>query len=211
MQTSTSHQIKLLDGKLVERCVEVIQAGELIIFPTETIYGIGGSAVDIRAWERLRQLKPERTKSFTYLVAGWEMTEPNIQGDLNHIHRIMDKLCPGPVTLVCQASNRIEKPFANPDGSLAVRCPGIDRIRETIKASGVPWLHTSANLSGQPPVRLLRKVNPKVLSAASLAIDSGMTALGGQSTVLDLRVSPFRILRKGILTEKQIRDAIDIN
>jgi len=209
--TTPGNRIKLLDSHLVERCVEVIQAGELIVFPTETIYGIGGSALDARIWERLKKLKPDRNKPFTYLVSDWDMVESFVQGDIKQIQRIMKRLCPGPVTLVCYASSRIEERFANSDGSLAVRCPAIDRIREAIKVSGVPWVHTSANLSGQPSVRLLRKMSPEVLSAASLVIDGGMTALGGESTVLDLRVSPFKILRKGILTEKQIRDAIDKN
>jgi len=191
--------------------VEVIQVGELIIFPTETIYGIGGSAKDIRAWEKLWQLKPDRTKPFTYLVSDWDMVEPFIQGNVKQIRQAMEKLYPGPVTLVCHVSNRIKELFAKPDGSLAFRCPAIDRIREAIKASRVPWVHTSANLSGQPAMRLLRKINPQVLSTAGLVIDGGMTALGGESTVLDLRVSPFQILRAGILTEKQIRDTIGNN
>jgi L-threonylcarbamoyladenylate synthase len=180
----------------------------LIIFPTETIYGIGGSAFDTRAWDRLRQLKPDRTKPFTYLVADWDMAESLIMGDKRRIRAIAQRLFPGPVTLVVQAGDRINRQFTNSDGSLALRCPAIDRIRDAIKTSGVPWVHTSANLSGEPGIRLLRKINLQILSAARLIIDGGMTALGGESTVLDLRISPPKIIREGMLTEKQIQDAL---
>ena len=92
--------ISLLDQYLLERCGDVIRSGELVIFPTETIYGIGGSAFDERAWDRLWRLKPDRTKPFTYLAADWEMAEGLIGDDVDRIRHAADKLWPGPVTLV---------------------------------------------------------------------------------------------------------------
>lgn len=200
--------ISLLDQHLPERCAEIIRRGELIIFPTETIYGIGGSALDERAWEGLRQLKPDRTKPFTYLVADWEMAAGLIGGDIDRIRIVADRVFPGPVTLIVTSSEKFPVRLRNSDGSIGLRAPCIDRIREAIAASGVPWVHTSANLSGGKGVRNLRTLDTAVRSKARLTIDGRTTALGGESTVIDLRQFPFRILRSGVLPEARIRDLL---
>lgn len=203
--------ISLLDSQLVERCVDVIGRGELVIFPTETIYGIGGNAADDRAWEKLRKLKRDRTKPFTYLVANWEMAEGLIGGDTAGIQVIAERLWPGPVTLVVRSGDDVAARFRNPDGSLGLRMPGIDRIRDAIDACGVPWVHTSANLPGGKGARKIRKIDEDVLDSASLVIDGRTTALGGESTILDTRYRPYKILRSGVMTERRIMDVLDFH
>jgi len=200
--------VSLLDPHVIERCAEVIRRGELVVFPTETIYGIGGSAFDDRAWERLRQLKPDRAKPFTYLVANWEMAEGLIGKDIERIRLVADRVFPGPVTLIVTGSDKIESRFRTEDGSIGVRVPGIDRIRDAIAASSVPWVHTSANVSGGNGVRHLRGLDTAIRSSAGLIIDGRTTAMGGESTIIDMRRSPFRILRAGVLPEATIRELL---
>jgi L-threonylcarbamoyladenylate synthase len=200
--------IPLLDRRLIKRCAEAVRSGELIVFPTETIYGIGGAAFNEMVWQRLNQLKPDRQKPYTYLAASWEMAAGLIGGDIAGIRTIADKVWPGPVTMVVQANDKLEKRFLADDGSIGIRIPGVDRIRHAIEASAVPWVHTSANVSAGKGVRNLRKLDPAVRGIAGLIIDGRTTALGGESTVIDMRRIPFRILRQGIVPESRIRELI---
>jgi L-threonylcarbamoyladenylate synthase len=200
--------ISLLDGHLSERCAKVIRSGELVIFPTETIYGIGGAAFNDVIWQRLNRLKPDRQKPYTYLAANWEMAEKLIGGDIARIRAIADKVWPGPVTLVVTANVGLEKRFLAENGSIGIRVPGVDRIRHAIETCAIPWVHTSANVSGAKGVRNPRELDPAVRSSAGLIIDGRTTALGGESSVIDMRQIPFRILRQGIMPESLIRELI---
>ena len=200
--------ISLLDQRMIERCAEVIESGELVIFPTETIYGIGGAAFNDDVWKRLNRLKPDRQRPYTYLVANWEMAEGLIGDETAAIRDAAKKLWPGPLTMVVRARDTLAKRFVAQDGSIGIRIPAIDRIRHAIEASTVPWVHTSANISAGKGVRNLRKLNPAVKSSAGLIIDGKTTGLGGESTVVDLRQKPFGILRQGIMPKARIREVI---
>ncbi len=204
----TGRHVKLLDEGMVARCTEVIGRGELGVFPTETVYGIGGSGFDDRVWDGLRNLKPDRTTPFSFLVSSWEMMEGMIGGDVGTVWQVVELLMPGPVTLVVQAAEDIDRRFVTEDGSIGVRMPAIDRLRDAIGAHRVPWVHTSANLSGGKEVQRLRQVPEEVLVSAGLAIDGGTTALGGESTVLDLRQDPFEVLRSGVVPEGWLRHVL---
>ena len=184
--------ISLLDSRLPARCIEVIRRGELVIFPTETIYGIGGSAFDDRVWERLKQLKPERSKPFSYLVSGWEMAKDLAGNDIERIGKFS-------VSLIVQGSEKIPNRFRTQDESIGIRCPGIDLLRDLIDASASPWVHTSANLPSGKGVRKIRKLDDQVTAIVGLIIDGLTTALGGESTVIDVRTTPFTVLRTGVL------------
>lgn len=200
--------MKLLNEGMVARCVEVIGRGELVVFPTETVYGIGGAGFDDRAWERLRSLKPDRTTPFSFLVSNWVMMEGMVGGDVGMIWQVAELLMPGPITLVVQASEDIDTWFIDEDGSIGIRMPAIDRLRDAIEVSGTSWVHTSANLSGEKGVQRLRQVSDKVIESAGLVIDGGTTALGGESTIIDLRQDPFEVVRAGVIPEGWLRHAL---
>jgi L-threonylcarbamoyladenylate synthase len=202
--------VSLLDPDLQGRVTEVIRRGELVIFPTETIYGIGGSAWDGRAWDLLRRIKPDRSAPFTYLAADWGMAEVLIGEEVARIRKVADRVWPGPVTLIVTASKHIESKYLAPDRSVGIRIPAIDRIRDAITASGVPWVHTSANLTGGKGVRRVRQLDPIVRSYAKLIIDGGATALGGESTILDIRCDPIKVCRSGIMSEGQLREILTL-
>ncbi len=204
----TGRHVKLLDEGMVARCAEVIGRGELVVFPTETVYGIGGAGFDDRVWERLRNLKPSRKVPFSFLVSGWEMMEGMIEGDVGTVWQVVELLMPGPVTLVVEAAEDIDRRFVAEDGSIGVRMPAIDRLRDAIETQGSPWVHTSANLSGGKGVQRLRQVPDEVLASAGLAVNGGTTALGGESTVLDLRKEPFEVLRSGVVPEGWLRHVL---
>ncbi len=201
--------IKLLDPGLSEQCEELVGKGKLVVFPTETVYGIGGAGFDDSAWNGLRNLKPDRTTPFSFLVSGWEMMEGMIEGDVGTVWQVVELLMPGPVTLVVQAAEDIDRRFVAEDGSIGVRMPAIDRLRDAIETIGTPWVHTSANLSREKGVQRLRQVHDEVLASAGLVIDGGTTALGGESTVLDLRQEPFEVLRSGVVPEGWLRQVLN--
>ena len=197
----------------LDEALAVLRGGGLLIYPTETVYGIGTalSAGDAGI-ERVRAAKGAPPgRPYLLLVADsaaafalWSSVSPMAR-------QLAARHWPGPLTLVGPAAYGLPAGLlgsvmsgGEAAATLSVRVPGEPRLRELLRALGEPLLSTSANPSGEPPPRTYLEVN-LVSLGADLAIDSGRCGGGSPSTVVSLLHSPPLVLRQGSVVLEESR------
>ncbi|MBV8282269.1 MAG: threonylcarbamoyl-AMP synthase [Candidatus Eremiobacteraeota bacterium] len=180
-----------------------IADGGTLIFPTETVYGIGcapddAAAVDaiFRAKRRsadkplaIHLARPEQAMAFAALL------RPSAR-------RIMQRLWPGPIAIVVERAPGVATAAALNGDTISLRCPDDDACRAILRATG-PLAATSANISDAPPFTG-EQADESALPGATLAIITGPTRLRQESTVVDCTGDKARILRRGAVDEATI-------
>lgn len=189
----------------IARAADLLRDGGLVAFPTDTVYGVACSWARPDRLPALFDLKrrpvekriPVLVASLEQAVAaGWEADE--------RTHRLGARFWPGPLTLVL--------PSAGSGESQAFRAPDHPVALALIQAAG-PLMATSANLSGEPETRDAAEVLVAFATQAEgldAVIDGGRVPGGVASTVLDLSVTPGRIVRDGPITREQLADLVDV-
>jgi tRNA threonylcarbamoyl adenosine modification protein (Sua5/YciO/YrdC/YwlC family) len=179
-----------------ESAKAVVSSGGLVVYPTDTLYGIGCNATSEKAVEKIYSVKKrEGKKPLSIIVANFEMLRKYC--DVPHAHgKILHELLPGPYTFVLQ----LKKPLPVSETlSVGVRVPEHHFMRQVAKELGVPIVSTSANLSGEKGAAELTGVNPEIAGTADLVLDGGKCKYAQGSTVIDL--VQMKVLRKGAVRE----------
>lgn len=184
--------IKITDRDAVEKTVSAIKQGKILLYPTETVYGIGGDATNSEVVAKIYKIKHrEGGKPLSVAFSDFYMLSKYIQMD--QAQEASVKRClPGPYTFIAKIKKRIA---AAPGDMLGVRIPDHDFIRDVITKANVPLITTSANISGHEDAFTFSSVSKEVLDACDLALDGGATKYKQSSTVVDLM--HHRLLRKG--------------
>lgn len=170
---------------------ELLAQGKVIIFPTETVYGIGCHAENEEAIDKIYEIK-NRSKDkpfslhFDSLETFYKFADSGID---DRQKTIFDKLIPNPVTLIYFDSIRKKK--------LGVRFPENKIAQIVLRAAKCPVIATSANLSGEISPTIISEINEELLSKVDLIIDSGRTEKVKESTVIDISENNLKILRQG--------------
>jgi L-threonylcarbamoyladenylate synthase len=185
---------------------------ELVVFPTETVYGIGANALSSKAVKSI------------FLAKGRPSDNPlivhvNDQADVYKYTKnisvyakpLMDAFWPGPLTLIFENNGIISKDVTGGLLTIAIRIPSHLIARKVIEMSGFPICAPSANISGRPSSTTFEHVYEDFNGKVAILIDGGSTNIGIESTVLDLTTSVPRILRPGKITKKKIEDVLSIN
>lgn len=193
------------DPDAIEHAAEAVRRGELVAFPTETVYGIGADAFNDKAVERLYEAKGRPASNpLQVLVARMDDVDL-LANEIPPVARaIMDRFFPGPLTLVLRASPAVSERITAGTGNVGIRMPDHPVALALIQAAGTPIAASSANLSGQPPPRTADEVLTHLKAKISVLLDAGPATLGLSSTVLDVTQWPPRILRAGSLTEQDL-------
>ena len=187
------------DKKNIKYAAAELRKGALVAFPTETVYGLGANILNKRAVERLYRVKRRpRTKPFTMLIpdrnairkAGCQVTE--------NAKRLMDKFWPGPLTMIFEGRRGEKIGFRMPDNKIAL---------SLVKYSGVPVAAPSANVSGSRAPTTAEEVLDGLDGKIDLVLDGGVTAIGTESTVVDLTAPRLKILREGAIRKNEILKA----
>lgn len=190
--------------------VAALKRGEAVIFPTETVYGLGVSVEAAASPEALYDLKErDRGKPVSWLVGGVDDLDRYGAHVPDLARRLARAYWPGPLTLIVEASDAVPAAFRSAAGSIGLRMPDNDTALELIEAVGCPLATTSANISGHPAPRSLAAVDPALASraAAVLADDADVHDAGKSgvaSTVLDCTGPRPRVLREGAITLSDI-------
>ena len=170
------------EDRLVE-AVAAVRSGDLVVYPTETVYGLGADALEPAAIGRVFDAKRrsrERPLSLAvadvYRASGLVRPGPVAE-------RFMAAFLPGPVTVVCEKTERVPAALTGGRDRVGLRIPDHDVARSLLGAAG-PLTATSANLSGGADVREPADLDPAIREAARIVIDGGPTP-GGSSTVVD--------------------------
>ncbi len=189
------------DKEIIAAAAKVVKEGGLVIFPTETVYGIAANLLDEKAVERLYRVKtrPEG-KPFTVHIADVSMIEGMGCRVTETAEKLIAEFWPGPLTIILK-SHKGEK--------IGFRMPADKTALELIRASGVPIVAPSANLSGRSAPVTAEEAMADLEGKIDMVIDGGRTKVGLESTVVDLTVDPFRVLRAGAIKEEELSKAVN--
>lgn len=196
---------QLLTERETGRAVELLRAGKLVAVPTETVYGLAADATQAQAVEAVYTAKgrPEQ-KPLNVLVDGMEMVEMVCRDIPPLAYDLARAFWPGPLTMILKGRGSLPPVVAAGGDTQGVRCPDQAMTLKVIKALGRPLAAPSANLSGQPSPRTAQEVLDGLDGKIHSVLDGGRCGLGIESTILDLTVTPPRILRQGGLGRAEI-------
>ncbi len=193
-------------GEGIARAAELIRRGQVVAFPTETVYGLGANAMDPAAVEKIFAAKgrPGDNPLIVH-IADLEEMAPLVQGELPEAAALLaEAFWPGPLTLILPKSHRIPDAVSAGLDTVGIRMPDHPVARALIRAAGVPIAAPSANRSGRPSPTTARHVLQDMAGRIPLILDGGSCGVGVESTVLDLCSRPARVLRPGGVTPGMI-------
>ena len=188
---------------------EIIRAGGLVGFPTETVYGLGANALNGDAVRMIFEAKgrPGDNPLITHVATEAEIP-PLIRGHIPAAARaLMDAYWPGPMTLIFPKSDLIPPEVSAGLDTVGIRMPSHPAARALIQAAGVPIAAPSANRSGRPSPTTAKHVMDDMDGRIPLILDGGPCDVGVESTVIDVTGDVPRVLRPGGVTPEMIAKA----
>lgn len=185
----------------IDAAVDALQRGDLIAYPTETVYGLGVNPFNASALGRLFLAKGREQGKAVLLIIGDTAQLDRLTGPLSaRARRFADHFWPGPLSLLLPAVPGLSGNLLGPDGKLCVRCPSCDTARALCRAFGGPITSTSANLSGEVPARSVAELT---LADIAVAVDGGTLPNGPLSTIVDPETG--RVLREGVIPGRALQ------
>jgi L-threonylcarbamoyladenylate synthase len=194
------------DPAAIRRAADVIRAGGLVAFPTETVYGLGANALDAKAVGRIFAAKgrPAHNPLIVH-VADEDQARRVADGWPEAAEKLADAFWPGPLTLVLPRSVAVSERVTAGGVTVAVRCPVHPVARSLILAAGVPIAAPSANHSGElSPTR----AEHVTVEGVDLILDGGPCSGGIESTVVDVTRPTVRLLRPGPITVARLEAVV---
>ncbi len=188
----------------IERAAALLQAGRLVVFPTDTLYGVGAQAFDDAAVTALFEVK-ERSlqKGIPILLADVHDLALVARAIPAAAERLMGQFWPGALTLIVPKQAGLPAQLS-PNTNVAVRIPDHPVARAIIRAAGGAVAASSANLSGAPAARDAQQAARALHGRVAAVVDAGPAPAGVASTIVDCTVDPPQILRQGALSAEQL-------
>lgn len=196
-------------AKNLARAAEIIKSGGLVVFPTETVYGLGGDATNPNAAKKIYEAKgrPSDNPLIIHISSPEEAEKYAYTSEL--YYKLAERFMPGPITLILRAKETVPKTTRGGLDTVAVRCPEHIVARELIRLSGVPIAAPSANLSGSPSPTTAAHVIDDMNGRVDMIIDGGEAEFGLESTILKIDENDnITLLRPGRITRNEIELAI---
>ena len=182
----------------VADAVTALKNGEVIVFPTETLYGLGADAMNEEAVATVFRLKGRDPDTpIPVLIADETMLGQLIDDIPPLAQKLIHKFWPGPLTLVLPARADIPKPLLNASGGIGMRISSQPIATRLVKSLGRPLTATSANPSGKSPARTLGEAKNYFGSDVNVFIDGGPLTSKTGSTVAEIRGHRLKIIRQG--------------
>ncbi len=183
---------------------DTIRNGGTVVFPTETVYGLGANAFDKNACRKIFEIKKRPVDNPLIVHVDNLATAFNL-ADLDNIdYRIIEKIWPGPITLVVNSRAVVPDIVTGGLETLAIRMPANPLALEFIKAAKTPIAAPSANRATRPSIVNSRDVIEELDGIADFIFDSGSTFFGIESTIIDARPEIPKVLRPGAFTAEDI-------
>ncbi len=193
--------------KLLEVAAELIKKGKIVVFPTETVYGIGTNGLDEKAIKRLYEVKQRPlNKPISLLVSNMEMVNL-IAKDITEVeYKIMKKFFPGPLTIILKKKEIVPNILTAGQDTVGVRMPSGEIARKLVEYANVPIATPSANISGEPSGTNLQEIKKHFEGKVDYFIDGGNSELGLASTIVQVIDGKPQILRQGSITLEEINE-----
>ena len=185
--------------------MRILRSGGVVVFPTDTLYGLGADAFSIPALERIFTIKLRSAEtSLPLLVSCWDQVETITRQTPDAARRLARRFWPGPLTLVLPKAEQLPVRVTGGKDTVAVRMPDHPVALEIIRRFGRPITGTSANRSGQQDLLDYKAVKAELGKDVDYIVRSGPQPKGAPSTVIDLTTEFPTLLRRGALPMDEI-------
>ena len=193
-------------GDDLARARAAVLDGRAIVYPTETIYGIGVDATSEQAVERLLALKGrDRSKGISLLVSGSQQVDALVAGPLApEVLGLMNAFWPGPLTIVLPANERVSPALVGPSGGVGLRCSADPMVVRLLEACSVPVTSTSANPSALPPATTAGDARAYFGDRVAYYLEGGARTGGVPSSVIEFLDGQFYLRREGALSRDDL-------
>lgn len=198
-----------IDKEIIKKHAKLISEGKTVIFPTETVYGLGANALDAEAVKKIYEAKgrPSDNPLIVHICEKDEIGEL-VTEISDKAKKLMDEVWPGPLTMIFKKKDIVPQKTSGGLDTVAIRMPSNPIAREIIRQSGVPIAAPSANISGRPSPTKGKHVCDEMNGRVSGIIVGGDCDFGLESTVVDMTSEKPMILRPGSVTKEQMEKII---
>jgi len=193
------------NAEVINLAATVLRDGGIVVFPTETVYGLGALADSKFGPHEIFEVKVRPADLPIPLLVETEDALDTWGADVpEYAHNLARAFWPGAVTLVVKASGRVPKDFVAPDGTIGLRSPKHEVVMELIQAAGGPIFTTSANTHGNPAPGTFEEIEPRIIANADVALDGGETEHQMASTVVLCTGAAPQVVREGAVSAEDI-------
>ena len=194
------------DFKKIEEAAMSIKEGNIVLFPTETVYGIGANALDENAVNKIFKAKGRASDNPLIVhICNIEMLEDLVKKVSKIEQKLMDNFWPGPLTIIFDRKKCVPNVVTAGLDTVGIRMPSNEIARKLIEFSGVPIAAPSANISGKPSGTKIEDIIDELDGKVDYILDSGMVDIGVESTVVRVIDNQVHILRPGKITVEDIQ------
>lgn len=194
-----------MDMALIEEAGDIIKSGGLVAFPTETVYGLGGDALNPQSSEKIYSAKGRPSDNPLIVhIADIQMLNAIVREVPENAWKLAEQFWPGPLTMIFYKSELVPRETTGGLDTVAVRMPVHPVARALIRAAGGYVAAPSANRSGRPSPTVAKYVIEDMDARIEMVIDGGDVEIGLESTIIDLTSEKPTILRPGYITEQKL-------
>ena len=204
------YQVNELDSFEVKEDIRTaFLEGKNVVFPTETVYGIGANALDPVGIRGIYEVKGRPSDNPLIMhVSKKEDVFLYTKNHQDYVKDLMDHFWPGPLTMVFEKNDKVPKEITGGLSTVGLRLPASEVARKIIDIAGVPVCAPSANISGRPSSTLFEHVYEDFYGEVDIIIDGGKSKVGLESTVVDVTGEVPIILRPGMITAAMIKEVV---
>lgn len=189
--------------------IAALRAGELVVFPTETFYGIATDPFSPSALEKLFAIKGRDPQKPVALIAANSQMAFELAREVPTLaRRLASALWPGALTIVLPAREGFPAPLVGPDGGVGIRVSPHPIARALSDGLGKPITATSANRSGEEPATTVQAARESLGDKVKVFLDGGTSQASAPSTVVACDAHGYRIIRAGAISEREIIAAL---
>jgi L-threonylcarbamoyladenylate synthase len=186
-----------------------VQRGQLIVIPTDTVYGLAADAFDFKAVRDLLAAKGRGREMPPPVLISAATTIDAIAVEVpDYARALIDRFWPGPLTLVCKQQASLRWDLGDSRGTVAVRMPDHPVALDLLERTG-PLAVSSANLTGMPAATDADEAQDMLGEKVALVLDAGPTTGSEASTIVDVTASPGRVLRRGALPLEELNAVLE--
>ena len=191
--------------KALEKSAELLQDGQVVGIPTETVYGLAANALNEDAVKKIYIAKGRPSDNPLIVhISEFDEIAPLVAEIPEKVKLMSEKFWPGPLTMIMKKSDKISNTVSGGLSTVAIRMPKSESARAIIKNCGLPLAAPSANLSGSPSPTNAKYVYDDMNGRIPLIIDGGACEIGVESTVITFAEDPPRLLRPGGVTLEEM-------
>ena len=200
---------KNINKNYIKIASNFIKEGDLVAFPTETVYGLGADGLNAEACKKIFKAKGRPSDNPLILHISHISMLDNLVDEISESHRKLFELWPGPMTLIFKKSKLIPDTVTAGGDTVAIRFPSDEIARELISQAETPIAAPSANISGRPSPTKASDVFQDMDGIIPVIIDGGESNIGIESTVIDLSGDVPTILRPGYYTYEFLKEILE--